>query len=151
MQTRFHYAQSSFRTDILSAAGLTLIVSCLSYLFLRLGAVSNASWWTAATALVFFAFCSAAMIVRYLRGAVVLAVRPDGLYDARHSRQAWLWSDILELELRRTENEFQLVVTTWGRAGKMRQKSLDLAPLDADVNTILQAISTYKPVEVRSV
>lgn len=150
MQTRFHYAQTSFRTHIVSAAGLTLIISCLSYLFLRLAVVSNALWVSAATALIFFAFCSLAMIVRYLRGAVILAVRPDGLYDARHSHQAWLWSDILRLELHRTENEFQLIVTIWEPKGKMRNKSLDLAPLDADVNTILQAISAYKPVEVQT-
>jgi hypothetical protein len=150
MQTRFRYSRSSFRADVFSAAGLTLIVSCLTWLFLRLGVVNHALWWTAATGLIFFAFCSAAMIWRYLRGSIVLAVRPDGLFDARHSRQAVLWSDILELELHRKENEFHLIISTWGKGGKVLKSSLDLAPLDADVNTILAAISAYRTVEVRN-
>lgn len=150
MQTRFRYSRTSFRANVLSAAGLTLIVSCLTWLFLRLGVLSHATWWTAATGLIFFAFCSAAMIWRYLRGSVVLAVRPDGLFDARISREAVLWSDVLSLDLQRTENEFHLIISTFGSGGKVVKTSVDLAPLDADVNTILAAISAYRPVDVRS-
>lgn len=146
MQTQYRYSQAGFRRSVATAIGLTALISFLVWLFARLAGFADAKTIASVAAILFFSFCSAAMIWRYLRREVVVAVRPDGLFDARRSSQAMLWDDIRDVRLGRAENEFHLTLSVWGKGGKAREVEVDLSGLDADVNTILQAISAYRPV-----
>lgn len=106
-------------------------------------------WITLVAGVVFFSFCSAAMIYRYMRDEIIVAVRPDGLFDARHSSQALPWEKIKEVRLERQENEFQLLVQLWPM-GEAPPKLIwiDLAPLDVDVEPMLQAIAPHARISV---
>ncbi len=146
MAAQFRYSEETYRSTVFAAAGLTGIVTFLVWLFARLSGSSHVVLITTIAAICFFTFCSAAMLWRYWRGLVVLAVRPDGLFDARQGSQALAWDDIRHMRLGRAENEFHLIVDVWRRDGGTRQFELDLAPLDADVSTIVNAIADYRPV-----
>ncbi|MGI9356847.1 MAG: STM3941 family protein [Rhizobiaceae bacterium] len=151
MRTQFRYASESFYRSVITALGLTAIVSFLVWLFARLFGLSNADTVTTISGAVFFAFCSAGMIWRYVRNEPVVAIRPDGLLDRRHGMQAVPWEEIKELRLTRAENDFGIAVHLWPRrqaesAGKPAFV-IDLHPLDADPGTVLLALSRYKIVE----
>ena len=151
-KTQFRYSQTSFRKSVMAALGLTAIVTFLVWLFARLFGVWYYNGVTLFAGLIFFGFCSAAMVVRYLRRDVVLAVRPDGLYDARYSSEPVPWEAIKDIRLGRVENEFQLAVCLWPReykAGADEQGFvIDLAPLDAGLEQVLDVVSGHKPVTV---
>ncbi len=151
MAAQFRYSEDSFRSTVIAAAGLTGIVTFLVWLFARLSGSSHVMLITTIAAVTFFTMCSAAMLWRYWRGQVVLAVRPDGLFDVRIGNQALAWDDIRHMRLGRAENEFQLIVHAWQRDGGTREFELDLAPLDADVSTIVGAIADYRPVAMDGV
>ena len=108
MANQYRYSSHSFNRSVLTAIGLTLIVTFLVWIFTRLMSFSHANTITIVSGLVFFGFCSAAMIMRYVRNDVVFAIRPDGLFDARYSSQAIPWDDIKDVRLERAENDFQL-------------------------------------------
>lgn len=157
MASQFRYSQSSFQVSVLTALGLTAIVCFLVWLFSRLAAVQNVFLVTSVAGVVFFSFCSAAMIWRYLRREVIVAARPDGLFDARFSSQAVPWDAIKDLRLQRAENEFSLAVYLWPdapfRAGASSKAHngepgfvIDLEPLDAGVEAVLQSIAAYKQI-----
>lgn len=146
MQTQYRYSQAGFHRSVATAIGLTAIISFLVWLFARLAGFADAKTIASVAAVLFFSFCSAAMIWRYLRREVVVAVRPDGLLDARRSSQAMLWDDIREVRLGRAENEFRLILSVWAKSGKAKDVEVDLSGLDADINTIIQAIAAYRPV-----
>lgn len=151
MAAQFRYSDDSTRSTVFAAAGLTAIVTFLVWLFARLSGSSHVALITGVAAVAFFTMCSAAMLWRYWRGQVVLAVRPDGLFDIRHSNQALAWDDIRHMELGRAENEFLLIVHAWRHDGGTRRMELDLSPLDADVSTIVNAVASYRPVAVDGV
>ena len=142
----------------MTAVGLTLIVTFLVWLFVRLLGLYYANTITVISGLIFFSFCSAAMIWQYMRRQVVVAVRPDGLFDARYSTQAVPWDEIKDVRLGRAENDFQLGVYlwpdkhgSWHKAGAGQPDfQIDLAPLDAPVDQILQALSNYKPISMEN-
>ena len=150
--TQFRYSQSSFQSSVLAALGLTAIVTFLVWLFAQLFAVIHYNWLTLVAGLIFFAFCSAAMIWRYVRREIIVAVRPDGLYDARYSSQAIPWDAIKDLRLGRVENEFQIAVYLWPKereAGDERAAFvIDTAPLDGGIEQVLMAVNMHKPVAV---
>jgi len=159
MTSQYRYSQSSFQVSIVTALGLTAIVCFLVWLFSRLAGSQNALLITFVSGSVFFSFCSAAMIWRYMRREVIVAARPDGLFDARFSSQAVPWDAIKDLRLQRVENAFSLAVHLWpdAWAGLTRLKRsghssavfmMDLEPLDADVETVLQSIAAYKPIAI---
>ncbi len=80
-----------------------------------------------------------------------MAVRPDGLFDARYSSQAVPWDDIKDLRLGRAENDFNLSVYLWPdrtSSGAGPAFDIDLSPLDAPVDQILQALSAYKQISL---
>ncbi len=152
-QTQFRYSKTSFQTSVLVALGLTLIVSFLVWLFSQLLGFAHYNVITGVSGLIFFSFCSAAMIFRYVRNEVVLAVRPDGLFDARYSEEAVPWDQIKDIRLGRQENEFQLDVFLWPMEAVTHLQavpafSIDLAPLDAGVETVLEAFSNYSGISV---
>ncbi|MEM1037927.1 MAG: hypothetical protein AAGI12_00490 [Pseudomonadota bacterium] len=157
MASQYRYSQSSFQVSVVTALGLTAIVCFLVWLFSRLAGVQNVFLVTSMAGIVFFSFCSAAMVWRYLRREIVVAARPDGLFDARFSTQAVPWDAIKDLRLQRAENEFRLAVYLWPdaavRAGAAQKTNrgepgfvIDLEPLDAGVETVLQSIATYKSI-----
>lgn len=153
MATQYRYSRASFRTSVATAVGLTAIVSFLVWLFARLFGLAHPNWITLVSAAVFFSFCSAAMIWRYMRNEVVVAVRPDGLFDARYSGQAVPWETIKDIRLARRENEFQLEVYLWplsqGRSSVVLPAfTIDLAPLDAGVEAVLEALSQHKTISM---
>ena len=145
VRTRFRYSAAGFRANVVSAAGLTAIVTFLAWLFLRLFGTADTLLWTAATALIFFGFCSAAMIWRFLRRQEVVAVRPDGLLDLRVAPTACAWGDIRDIVLLWREDEFRLAVRVWPTSRRM-DFEVDLAPLDATVGEIVDAISLHHTV-----
>lgn len=149
MANQYRYSKTSFHKSVYTAVGLTVIISFLVWLFSRLMAFSHPYWITIVAGGVFFSFCSAAMIYRYVRDEIVLAVRPDGLFDARHSSQAVPWEQIKEVRLERQENEFQLLVQLWPM-GEAPPKLIwiDLSPLDAGVESVLQAIAPHARISV---
>ena len=95
------------------------------------------------------------MIFRYVRKKIVVAIRPDGLFDARYSSQAVPWDEIKDLRLGRAENDFVLGVTLWPDQRKTTNPApsfnIDLAPLDAPVEQIIQALVAYKPISTDNV
>ena len=111
-------------------------------------ALPQANTITVISGLVFFGFCSAAMIWRYMRNDVVFAIRPDGLFDARYSSQAIPWDDIKDVRLERAENDFQLGVYLWPRnqnsASSGPTFTVDLSPLDGTVDQIIRALAEHK-------
>lgn len=151
-QTQFRYSQSSFRSSVFAALGLTAIVSFLVWLFSQLFGSLHYNMITFVSGLIFFGFCSAAMIWRYMRNEIILSVRSEGLFDARYSKQPVPWDAIKDLRLGRVENEFQLFVYLWpGRQENVAEQLefiVDLAPLDAGVNQILGAVSLYKTITI---
>ena len=149
MTSQYRYSQNSFKRSVITALGLTLIVSFLVWLFSRLFGLRHADLITLVSGAMFFSFCSAAMIWRYVRREIVVAVRPDGLFDARHSREAVPWDDIKDVRLGRAENDFELGIYLWpdrAAPGGGPAFTVDLSPLDAPVETVLQALSTYKQI-----
>lgn len=150
MASQYRYSKNSFNRSVVTAVGLTLIVTFLVWLFSRLIGLQHANLITIVSGLMFFGFCSAAMIWRYASKSIVLAFRPDGLFDARYSMQAIPWDDIKDVRLDRAENDFQLCVYLW--PDRLINKdhaavfNIDLTPLDASLEQILTALSAYKPV-----
>ena len=149
---QFRYSQSSFNSSVLAALGLTAIVSFLIWLFAQLFALQHYNIITLVSALIFFGFCSAAMIWRYMHKSIVVAVRPDGLFDARWKRQAVPWDEIKDLRLHRRENEFQLAVHLWPRDKRDDDERMDflidLSPLDAPIDRVLEAFQPYKEINL---
>ncbi|MDA8869967.1 hypothetical protein N9H93_01080 [Rhizobiaceae bacterium] len=145
MKTRFRHSARSFRETVISAAGLTVIVTLLAWLMLRISGAAHVWLWTGAVALIFFAFCSAAMIWRYLRDKVVLAVRPDGLFDARAGADALAWDDIRTIALTWREDEFHLSVNPWPTSQRT-PFDIDVSALDGSVGEIVEAITVHHPV-----
>ena len=155
MSNQYRYSQSGFRTSVVVAIGLTAIVSFLIWLFARLFGFQNSNLITFVSALLFFGFCSATMIWRYAQRAIIVAVRPDGFFDARYSSQAVPWDNIKELRLGRAENDFELNVFLWPNGAAQPPNApirpsfvSDLSPLDAGVTTVLEAIAKHKPIIV---
>ncbi len=150
MTTRFHYSQASFQANVLSALGLTALVCFLVWIFAGLAGFRHVNMITLISGLIFFGFCSAAMIFRYLNRAVIVAVRPDGLFDARYSAQAVPWEMIKEIRLARTENEYRLSVALWPKSQKQQSSApgwdLDMAPLDGNPQTLVDAVMQYRPI-----
>lgn len=151
-RTQFRYSRISFEKSVLAALGLTAIVSFLVWLFAQLFGARYYNSITAVSALIFFGFCSAAMIWRYVRNDVVLAVRPDGLFDARYSTEAVPWDEIKDIRLSRVENEFQLFVSLWpaNQQAQGREFLIDLAPLDGQLEQVLEGLSAHKTVSIPS-
>jgi len=152
VRTHFRYSQTSFQNSVLAALGLTLIVSFLVWLFSQLLGMRYYNSITAVSAIIFFGFCSAAMVWSYLRNEIVLAIRPDGLFDARYSAEAVPWDRIKDLRLGRVENDFHLYVYLWPdrflRTDEKAEFVIDLASLDAGVEQILAAMNVHKPVSI---
>ena len=148
MANQYRYSSHSFNRSVVTAVGLTFIVTFLVWIFTRLMSFSQANTITFVSGLVFFGFCSAAMIVRYVRNDVIFAIRPDGLFDARYSSQAIPWDDIKDVRLERAENDFQLGVYLWPPNQKVATSgptfTVDLSPLDGSVEQILMALSEHK-------
>ena len=150
MASQYRYSQNSFNRSVITAVGLTAIVTFLVWLFARLIGLQHAGFITMVAGILFFSFCSAAMIWRYANNSIVLAFRPDGLFDARYSSQAVPWDDIKDVRLDRAENDFHLCIYLW--PDRLINKSraavfnIDLAPLDASVEQILTALSAYKSI-----
>jgi hypothetical protein len=149
---QYRYSAPHFRRAVLAAVAMTAMVAGVVWMVARAAARPDSLFWAGAAALVFFAFISIGMLLRFLRNAVVLAVRPTGLYDARYANRTIPWDEIKDIILRQHESEFELEVYLW----KMRQDrseavadfSIDLAQLDDDPARIVSEISTYKPVSI---
>ena len=148
----YRYSTPQFRHTLVVAVAISAMVAGLVWMLLRASGNPDAGFWGAAAALVFFAFVSAGMLYRFIRNETVLAVQPTGLRDARHSSTTIPWEDVRGIMLRQRESEFELEVFLWRRqdvssAGRDPDFIVDLAPLDADVATILEDIGRHKNVE----
>jgi hypothetical protein len=117
--------------------------------------MSHANFYTVLSALTFFAFVSATMVLRYLRNDVVLAARPTGLYDARWQSETVAWERIREIVARRRENDVELDVYLWrpqeagrvkevpGRPDHVPDHIIELAPLEGDAGGMVEAIARH--------
>jgi hypothetical protein len=149
---QYRYSKSSFQSSVLAALGLTAITTFLVWLFCRLFGLVHGNTITVISGLIFFGFCSAAMVWRYLRSDIVLAFRPDGFFDSRYSRTAIPWEQIKDIRLGRVENEFLLSVYLWPRDQRATSSDpafvVELAPLDSGVDKILEALSAHAPISL---
>ena len=154
---QFRYSKDRFRTNLAIAIGLTALVCGLIWLLLGIYGSPHMNTWTIVAGLVFFAFISARMIAQYFRDEVVLAIQPTGLYDGRLGQEIIEWEIIKELVLSRREHEFTLAVYLWPKtSGKSGSKNdtqkvdylIDLSPLDAIPEKILETINQYKSIRL---
>jgi len=103
---------------------------------------------TGSIALIFFVFCSAAMLLQFYKREVVFAVREAGLLDKRWSPPLVDWSDMKAVVLLRSENEFSLEVQLWpdnqGKDGKAL--NVDLSGFDVEISEVVAEIEKHKPV-----
>ena len=150
MQTQFRYSASGFQTTVLAAAGLTCLVTFLVWLFSRLAGFQNANTITFVSGMIFFAFCSAAMIWRYMRSDVVMAVQPGGLYDIRTTPRHTPWEQVRMIGIVRHESDYRLKVYLWPpyqgvsfTADLVPDYILDLAPLEAAAEHVIVALQTH--------
>lgn len=145
--TSLRYSQPKFRTTLAVAAALTAMVSGTAWMLLNAFNFAHADFYAGLTALVFFAFMSATMILRYVRNEVVLAVLPTGLFDARWQSEAVAWERIREVVARRRENEVELDVYLWrpqrDAATRVPDHVIELAPLEGDAGPTVEAIARH--------
>jgi hypothetical protein len=149
---QYRYSAPHFRRAVLAAVAMTAMVAGVVWMVTKAAARPDALFWAGAAALLFFAFISVGMLQRYARNAVVLAVRPTGLYDARYASRTIPWDEIKDIILRQHENEFELEVYLWklrrDRNEPVADFLVDLAQLDDDPERIVNEISAYKPVSI---
>ncbi|MCU0789901.1 MAG: hypothetical protein MUE79_02430 [Nitratireductor sp.] len=149
MSRQFRYSAPKFRTTLLVASGLTVMVAGLAWMMLVAFGNAHPRLWTGVAALVFFGFVSAGMLVRYLRNEPVLAVYPTGLFYARHSSEPLSWETIREIVLRQRETEYELDVYLWktqqasARQADRPDFTIELSILDAEPMEILEALSGH--------
>ena len=171
--TSLRYSRPKIRVALVVAAAMTAMVSATLWMILNVFHFAHTDLVSALSALVFFAFVSVAMVVRYLRNQVVLAVRPTGLYDARWRAETIAWQDIREIVVRRVESEYELDVYLWHRqkpgqtpgheSGKSQAGGqsghqpdyvpdhiIELAPLEGDAASIIPAIGRHVSVRTDS-
>lgn len=148
--TGLRYSQPKFRVTLVVAAAMTAMVSITLWMLMNAFGAIHADFYAILSAFVFFAFVSAAMLVRYLRNEVVLAVRPTGLYDARWRAEAVPWEMIREIVARRKENEVELDVYLWrpqrkDSAGKALSPDhvIELAPLEAGAEELMATLARH--------
>lgn len=155
---QFRYSRSKFSIALVTSAGLTFIVTFVVHLVSRLFRLDDLWIITWSAAIIFFMFFSARALWLFLQNDVILAVRPDGIFDARLSADAVLWQDIREISLVRRENDFQLDLQLWPNPtiklneispGARPNMKIDLSVLDAPVETIVAAVQQYAAVQVR--
>lgn len=143
---RFRYSRIKFWLAMIVALGLTAMVTGLTWMiFTRLGN-PDADFITAIAGLIFLAFFSLKMGLRYFRDEVVLAVLPTGINDARWGRGLIEWELIKEINLRQRESEFELIVHLWPNTGMGPALAIDLEALEGDVETITTSITRYMPI-----
>lgn len=156
--TRLRYSRPKFRVTLAVAAAMTLMVSGTVWMLLNAFRMPHADFYAGLSALVFFAFCSAAMLLRYLTGSVVLAVQPTGLFDARWRAQTIPWEEIREIVVRRIENEIELDVYLWRPQAKTPTRTdaprhqpdhtIELAPLEGGARDVIDAIARHAAVRL---
>jgi hypothetical protein len=152
--TRFRLSASSMKTTVTVAAAMTATLAGLVWMVLTARGDPRALWWTLGAGTTFFAFCSAALLWRWLRGEAVLAVLPTGLYDARWRAEPVAWEEIRDLVLRRAEDEFSIDVHLWrpqGQAGARPDHTIEISPLEGGVARIVEAIGRHAPVRIETV
>ncbi|MFZ1815620.1 MAG: hypothetical protein WBO55_05090 [Rhizobiaceae bacterium] len=143
---QFRYSDRRLRETLVIAAGLTAMVCGLVWMFLKVSYHPHRVLWTVTTGLVFFAFCSATMVWRWLRRETVLAVLQSGLYDARWLREPVPWDRVREIVIRQAENEFAFDVYLWHRqhqASRGPDHTIDIAPLDIAVQDLAELLSRH--------
>ena len=148
--TALRYSRPRFRTGVLVAAVMTGAVCGGVWMLLTAFAVRHSTFYAGLTAGIFFAFVSATMLLRYMRGEVVLAVRPNGLFDTRWRAETVPWEMIREVVVRRKEDEIELDVYLWQTPSPERSRgdahpshTIDLASLDGSARSVIDAISGH--------
>ncbi|MCB1461283.1 MAG: hypothetical protein KDJ90_02375 [Nitratireductor sp.] len=153
--TSLRYSRPKFRVTLIVAGAMTAMVSGTVWMLLNVFAMSHATFYATLSALTFFAFVSATMMLRYLRNDVVVAVRPTGLFDARWQAETVAWERIREVVARQRENDVELDVYLWrpqtgraaGETGGGSENApdhvIELAPLEGDVGKMIEAIARH--------
>ena len=154
----YRYERGSFWLTVAIATGLTALVTFLAWVVLNVLRVPGADGWTVAAGLVFFGFCSLAMIRAYATGDTVLAVQPQGYLDTRWRAEAVPWEAIARVEMLRLETEWRVAIYLWnsenGRSGGAPDRAgepdwvSEIATLDVDGATLAEDISRYAEVRV---
>ena len=143
----YRYERRSFWLTVAIASGLTALVTFLAWVGLNVLRVPHADGWTAAAGLVFFGFCSAAMIRAYATGDTVLAVQPQGYLDTRWRAEAVPWEEVRRVEMQRLETEWRVAIYLWSGDGAADWVS-EIATLDADPRMLAEDLSRYAEVHV---
>ena len=150
--SQFRYSRPKFRQSLFVAAALTVLISGFAWMMLSAAGSRHVAFWTSITALVFFGFVSAGMLIRFLRDEVVLAVLPTGLLDTRFRPEPVAWDDIRDIALRQSETEFELEVHLWkapanrGTAPSQPDFTIELASLDAEPGEIVAEVGKYRKI-----
>lgn len=149
---QFRYSAPKFQNALIVAGAMTAVVAGIAWMIAYVLDHTRATFWTLAATLIFFAFVSLNMVLRYFRHETVLAVQPTGLLDIRHSPDTVPWDAIRDIVLRRHEDEFELDVYLWelrqGRRGGDTSPAFTIAlePLDTGPEGVIRAIGEYRPV-----
>ena len=142
----YRYERRSFWLTVAIAGGLTALVTFLAWVALNVLRVPGADRWTLAVGLVFFGFCSLAMIRSYATGDTVLAVQPQGYLDTRWRPEAVPWGAIARVEMQRLETEWRVAIYLWGEGAPAWVS--EIASLDVDGPELAEDISRFAEVRV---
>ncbi|MEM7300609.1 MAG: hypothetical protein AAF468_05950 [Pseudomonadota bacterium] len=157
---QFRYSRASFINALMTSLGLAALGGLVVYLFFRLGGFSYAGIATWTAGVLFFVFFSFRALWLFMQNEVVLAVRPDGLYDARLSPSHFSWEDLWEINLTRLESDYRLELRLWPKtvistskkhAGRVEDIEIETSSLDGGIEEIVAAIQKYKPVTIKPV
>ncbi len=156
---QFRYSRPKFNRGLIASLGLTAICTFLVFMLARILGFHQVWIITWAAGLIFFGFFPAPLLWGYLRNDVVLAIRPDGIFDARIGREPIAWDDIWEVALVRLEADWQLTLQLWPsplvslnakQTGARDRLVIETTSLDANIDEIIDAIRPYKTVMART-
>ena len=144
----YRYARRSFWLSVAIASGMTALIAFLAYAATHALALRFADQLTWAAGLVFFAFCSARLILDYVRAETVLAVQPQGYLDTRWRDEAVPWEAIRRIEMHRLEREYAVSIYLWDGDGLSPDWTSEITALDAPAQDIANDIAHHAEVTV---
>lgn len=154
--SQFKYSREKFKINFISAIALTAMVCAFTWMILGIYGSFRSTLYTTIVGSIFFAFMSIKMLRQYIQDKVILAINPNGLFDARWSDEIISWEKIKDISLHQREDHFVLSIWLWPNKNTpipINQNpsetfQIDLEPLDGDPAVIVGLINAYKPVNM---
>ena len=139
----YAYARKPFWQTVAIAAGLTALITFLTWVTMRVLAVPYGGWVVIATGTVFFVFCSWRLIRDYAADDTVLAIQPQGYLDTRWRAEAVPWEAIRRVALRRLENDVSVAIYLWAGDPAEADWVSELTALEADPLGVIEALRRH--------